>query len=309
MKHKRVKMDAIEVKDLVKRYGDVVAIDGVSFNVRKGEIFSLLGPNGAGKTTTIKSILGLIRIDGGEIKINGKDIFLNGKEAKKNIGYLPEMPSFYENLTALQTLQFFAELKGVDEDCMALLKEFGLEDAANRKVGTFSKGMMQRLALAQCLIGKPNLLILDEPASGLDAIGAYEVRKKIKELNKEGVTILFSSHILSEVQEISHRVAILNKGKIVAIDTIENLGKKFELHPKLRIELQRPSSYVLNFVKNVKGVEDAKMERNVIEVICNPAVKTNVIKAIEEAGGKIIDFKTIEPSLEEIFIKMVGENE
>ncbi len=302
-------MNAIEVNNLIKKYKDVVAVDGVSFNVEEGEIFSLLGPNGAGKTTTIKAILGLIKIDGGKIKINGKDIFLNGKKAKKSIGYLPETPSFYENLTALQTLRFFAELKGVEADCMALLKEFGLENAAHRRVGTFSKGMMQRLALAQCLIGEPKLLILDEPTSGLDALAAYEVRKKIKKLNEKGVTILFSSHILSEVQEVSHRVAVLNKGKIIAIDTIQNLGKKFKMHPKLRIELQRPSSYILNFVKNVRGVEEASMDRNVLEVVCNPGVKTNVIKAIEEAGGKIIDFKTIEPSLEEIFIKMVRKNE
>ena len=299
----------IEVKNLVKKYGNNVAVDDISFSVEKGEIFSLLGPNGAGKTTTIKALLGLIKIDRGEIKIDGKDIFLNGKEVKKNIGYLPETPSFYDNLTALQTLKFFAELKGVDEDCMQLLKEVGLEDVANRKISTFSKGMVQRLALAQSLIGKPKLLILDEPTSGLDAIASYRMRQKIKELNKNGVTVLFSSHILSEVQEVSHRVAILNKGKLVAIDTIDELGKKFEMNPKIKIELQRPSSYILNLVKNVRGVEEAKMEKNVLEVICNPAVKLNVLKAIEEAGGKIIDFKTEEPSLEEIFTKMVNEND
>ena len=297
----------ISVKNLKKIYGDIVAVDGISFNVEKGEIFSLLGPNGAGKTTTIKALLGLIKIDDGEIRINGIDVFSNGKKTKENIGYVPERASFYDNLTALQTLKFFSELKGVDEDCMALLKEFDLEKDANRKVVNFSKGMIQRLAIAQCLIGKPKLLILDEPTMGLDAVGAYKVREKIRELNENGITIFFSSHILSEVQEISHRVAILNKGKIIAIDTIENLGKMLEVHPKLRIELQRPSSYILNVVKNVRGVEDVKMEKNIIEIICSPNAKTNVIKAIEEAGGKIIDFKTVEPSLEEIFMKMVRE--
>ena len=299
----------IEVKGLVKKYRDVTAVNGISFKVEKGEIFSLLGPNGAGKTTTIKALLGLIKIDGGEIKIDGKDIFHDGKEIKKSIGYLPETPSLYDNLTALQTLQFFADLKGVNEDCMKLLKEVGLEDVANRKVATFSKGMVQRLALAQSLIGKPKLLILDEPTSGLDAIASYKIREKIKELNKNGTTILFSSHILSEVQEISDRVAILNKGKIIEVDSIEKLGKKFEMNPRLKIELQRPSTYIQNFVKNVRGVEEVKMDKNVLEVVCNPSVKLNVLRAIEEAGGKIIDFKTEEPSLEEIFMKMVNEND
>jgi len=297
----------IDVKNLTKKYGDVIAVDGISFDVKKGEIFSLLGPNGAGKTTTIKAILGLIKIDEGEIKIDGKNIFSDGKYVKRHIGYVPEVPSFYDNLTALQTLKFFAELKGVKEDLLSLLKEFGLEKDADRRVKTFSKGMIQRLALAQCLIGKPKLLILDEPTSGLDALGAYQIREKIKKLNEDGITILFSSHILSEVQEISRRVAILNKGKIVAIDTIENLGKRFKILPKLRIELQRPLPYILNFVRNVRGVEDAKMEKNVLEIICNPSAKTGVIKTIEEAGGKIVDFKTVEPSLEEIFIRMVKE--
>ncbi|RLF46523.1 MAG: ABC transporter ATP-binding protein [Thermoplasmata archaeon] len=297
----------IEAINLRKEYDGIVAVDGISFHVEKGEIFALLGPNGAGKTTTIKAILGLINYEG-EIKIDGKNA--KDKEIKKFIGYLPERVAFYDNLTALQTLQFFAELKRIKNiDFMALLKEVGLENDAHRKVGGFSKGMLQRLGFAQCLLGEPKLLILDEPTSGLDAIGAYEIRRKIKELNEKGVTILLSSHILSEVQELSHRVAIMNKGKFIAIDSVENLSKRFEVQPKLRIELQHPSKEIMNLVKEIKAVKDVKMDGNILEILCQPTAKLAIINAIEEAGGKIVDFKTVEPTLEEIFIKVVKEDE
>jgi len=299
----------IEVSNLRKEYDGVVAVDGISFKVEKGEIFALLGPNGAGKTTTIKSILGLINYEG-EIKIEGKEGRSNEKEIKRKLGYLPEKVAFYDNLTAIQTLQFFAELKGLKNvDFMALLKEVGLEKDAERKVGGYSKGMLQRLGFAQCIMGSPSLLILDEPTTGLDAVGAYELRDKIKRLNEEGVTILLSSHILSEVQELSDRVAIMNKGKVVAIDTVENLSKKFEVEPRLRVELQRPSEYILKVVKGIKSVKDVKADGNVLEILCPPSAKLSIINTIEEAGGKILDFKTVEPTLEEIFIKVVKENE
>ena len=298
----------IKVKNLRKEYDNIIAVDGVSFEVKKGEIFSLLGPNGAGKTTTIKSILGLINYDG-EIEIDGKNMKEREKEIKKLVGYLPERVAFYDNLTAFQTLQFFAELKGVEDKIDELLKEVGLEKDANRKVGGFSKGMLQRLGFAQCLLGNPKLLILDEPTTGLDAVGAYELRNKVKELNKKGVTILFSSHILSEVQELSHRVAIMNKGKIVAIDTVENLSKKLEIQPKLRVELQQSSPYIINVIKGIKSVKDIKVDKNILEITCPASAKLSIINTIENEGGKIVDFKTIEPTLEEVFMKVVKENE
>ena len=302
-------MEMIKVKNLRKEYDDIIAVDGISFEVREAEIFSLLGPNGAGKTTTIKSILGLINYDG-EIEVNGMDMKEREKEIKKLIGYLPERVAFYDNLTALQTLQFFAELKGMkNKNFDGLLKEVGLEKDANRRIGGFSKGMLQRLGFAQCLLGNPKLLILDEPTTGLDAVGAYELRSKIKELNKKGVTILLSSHILSEVQELSHRVAIMNKGKIVAIDTVENLSKKLEIQPKLRVELKKPSAYIINVIKGIKSVRDIKVDGNILEITCPASAKLSIINTIENEGGKIVDFKTIEPTLEEVFMKVVKENE
>ncbi|MBC7129317.1 MAG: ABC transporter ATP-binding protein [Thermoplasmatales archaeon] len=300
----------IEIRNLRKTYNGIVAVNNISFEVKKGEVFALLGPNGAGKTTTIKAILGLIKIDEGEVRINGIDVFSNEREAKKLIGYLPETPSFYENLTALQTLEFFAELRGVEkEKCVEILKEVGLGDAINRKVGGFSKGMIQRLGLAQCMMGSPSLLILDEPTSGLDALGAYEIRNRIRKMKEEGNTIVLSSHILSEVQELSDRVAIMNRGNIIAIDSVEKLSQKLKIQPKLKINILNPSEKILEAIKKVNGVEDIKIEGNIIEIKCSSETKASVINAIEDAGGKIIDFKTVEPTLEEIFVKMVKENE
>ena len=298
----------ISIKNLRKEYGTVTAVDGISFEVKRGEVFALLGPNGAGKTTTIKAILGLIQYEG-DIFIDGMNARENKKRIKKMIGYLPEKVAFYDNLTALQTLQFYAELKGIhDADLPALLKEVNLERDANRKVGGFSKGMVQRLGLAQSLLGTPELLILDEPTTGLDALGAFEVRTKIRELSEQGNTILLSSHILSEVQELSHRVAILNKGSIVAIDTVENLSKKLDVQPKLRIELEHVSDEMVQQVSALDGVRDVIVEGNVIEAICPPNAKLSIIKTLEEAGGTVVDFKTVEPSLEEIFIKVVKDH-
>ncbi|HDN50467.1 MAG TPA: ABC transporter ATP-binding protein [Thermoplasmatales archaeon] len=298
----------ISIKNLRKEYGTVTAVDGISFEVKRGEVFALLGPNGAGKTTTIKAILGLIQYEG-DIFIDGMNARENKKRIKKMIGYLPEKVAFYDNLTALQTLQFYAELKGIhDADLPALLKEVNLERDANRKVGGFSKGMVQRLGLAQSLLGTPELLILDEPTTGLDALGAFEVRTKIRELSEQGNTILLSSHILSEVQELSHRVAILNKGSIVAIDTVENLSKKLDVQPKLRIELEHVSDEMVQQVSALDGVRDVTVEGNVIEAICPPNAKLSIIKTLEEAGGTVVDFKTVEPSLEEIFIKVVKDH-
>jgi ABC-type multidrug transport system ATPase subunit len=299
----------IDVRNFKKEYNGVLAVDTISFSVKKGEVFALLGPNGAGKTTTIKAILGLIKYHG-DITINGLTINDKGKEIKKILGYLPETVSFYDNLTAVQTLKFFAELKGIkDQDIMGLLKEVGLEDDANRKVGNYSKGMLQRLGLAQSLLGNAQILILDEPTSGLDAVGAYDVRKKIKKLSETGNTILLCSHILSEVQEVCDQVAILNKGKIMAIDTVDNLSKKLRIQPKLKIKIEDITDEIVKQITKIKSVKNVKVDGDMLEVTCPPTTKLAVINAIEKAGLQISDFSTVEPSLEEVFMKMVSKNE
>ncbi len=295
---------AIQVKGLSKTFGETRAVDNISFNVRKGEVFGFLGPNGAGKTTTIKSILGFIQPDAGEIFINGLNMKRNSRDAKKDIGYLPEKVAFYDNLTAYQNLCFYADMKGVSrESCVSLLKEFGLIDARDEKVGSFSKGMLQRLGMARAVLGNPSILILDEPSNGLDPNGVALVRRKILQLKEDGVTVFLSSHILSEVQAVCDRVAIINRGRIVAIDTIDNLKAKLDLKPVLVIELGEEADGFVDKVESLEGVERVKAYNRRLEVTCSSEAKAKVILVIEENKGGILNIQTREPSLEEIFIR------
>jgi ABC-type multidrug transport system ATPase subunit len=297
--------NAISVKNLTKKYNGINAVNNISFNIKKGEIFGFLGPNGAGKTTTIKSILGLVNIDSGLIKINEYNILNNVKISKKKIGYLPEHVAFYDNLTAYQNLCFIAEMKKSSKDeCRLLIEEFGLSSAINKKVGTFSKGMIQRLGMARALIGTPEILLLDEPSGGLDPRGVVLIRRKIREMKKKGTTIMVSSHILSEIQEICDRVLIINKGEIVAQDTVDNLRKTLNIKPKITIELEELSEKIIKSVKAIKGIEKINIRDNNIDVICDSKNKARVIITIEKNGGKITNIKTKDPTLEEVFMKI-----
>lgn len=297
---------SIEINGLTKIYKDVRAVDNVSFNVRNGEIFGFLGPNGAGKTTTIKALLGLIHVNSGTIQINGFDMRKDSIEVKEKIGYLPEKVSFYENLTPVQTLNFFCELKGVDKTVVpSLIKEVGLEDAMYRKVGTFSKGMVQLLGIAQAMIGNPSIFILDEPTVGLDARWVRYIRQKIKVLNEHGATVIFSSHILSEVETLCNRVAIINKGKLIAEDTVANLNKYLHIKPRIEISIDGLNGKVPKVLENIDGVEVADAKGDILFVTCDTQVRSHIIAALEEAGFKVVNIKTIEPSLEDAFVKLI----
>jgi ABC-type multidrug transport system ATPase subunit/ribosomal protein S27E len=301
---------SIEVDGLTKKFKELTAVDNLSFNVRTGEIFGLLGPNGAGKTTTIKAILGLIHVNSGKIKINGFDIKEDDIEARKSVGYLPERVAFYNNLTPLQTLHFFCELRGDDKSIAeSLISEVGLEEAINRKVGTYSKGMVQLLGVAQVRIGNPPVYILDEPMAGLDARWVKTIREKIKILNRQGATILFSSHILSEVENICDRVAIISKGKLIAEDTVANLNKYLRIKPRLEISIPGLNGMVPDVIRDLEGVDDADAKDDTLFVFCESSVRSQVITTLEGAGLKIGGIKTIEPSLEEAFVKLISRDE
>lgn len=295
----------IETKNLTKTFGDVLAVDSLSMHVKRGEIYGFLGPNGAGKTTTIKMILGLMRPTKGEVYINGEKMHPDNVEVKKQIGFLPERVSFYRNLTPVQTLNFFCELKEVDKSIVPeLLKEVGLENDANRKVGTFSKGMVQLLGFAQAMIGSPSIYILDEPSSGLDARWVKVIREKIKALNEKGATVMFSSHILSEVQALCDRVCVINKGCLIAEDTIENLNRKLNIKPRLIMRVKN-AEISSKDIENIEGVESAEIKNNQIIVTCDGDKKLQIIEEIKSMGISIEDFHTIEPSVEDIFVKLL----
>ncbi|MCK4366220.1 MAG: ABC transporter ATP-binding protein, partial [Thermoplasmatales archaeon] len=249
----------------------------------------------------------LIHVNSGEIKINGFDIKKHEKELKKNIGYQPERIAFYDNLTALQNLHFYSEIKNAPKrDCMKLLEEFGLKESAHKRVSKFSKGMIQRLGVIRAIIGNPSILILDEPTIGLDPRAVLLIREKIRELNKRGTTVFISSHILSEVQEVCDRVGIINKGVLIAQDTISELSKKLKIKPKITVELEKISDRIVEAVKKVEGIDKLEISGNKIEIICDPKTRGKVVLAIGKAGGNIVDLQTKETSLEEVFMKYTG---
>ena len=297
----------IETRNITKRFKDVLAVNSLSMKVRKGEIYGFLGPNGAGKSTTIKMLMGLFHPTSGEAFINGKLVDGGGVDLRRDVGFLPERISFYDNLTPIQTLNFFCELRGVKKSVVpSLIKEVGLEDAANRKVGTFSKGMTQLLGVAQAMIGTPSIYILDEPTGGLDARWVKVVREKLKMLNEQGATIVFSSHILSEVQALCDRVAVIDKGKLVAEDTIESISEHLKIRPRLWIRSPNLNNQVPQWIREIKEIEDATAKDDTLLITCDPSARMKVMMAMKEKGVEIQDFKTIEPSLEEAFVRLLS---
>jgi ABC-2 type transport system ATP-binding protein len=224
------------------------------------------------------------------------------------VGFLPERISFYDNLTPIQTLNFFCELRDVDKSVVpSLLRNVGLESAANRRVGTFSKGMTQLLGIAQAMIGTPSIYVLDEPTGGLDARWVKAVRDKLRTLNEQGATIIFSSHVLSEVQALCHRIAIIDKGRLVAEDTIDNISGGLHIRPRLWIQSTGLNEKVLSWVREIEGVEDVAGKGDSMTITCDAGARLRVMITMQEGGLVIKDFRTVEPTLEEAFVKLLSE--
>jgi ABC-type multidrug transport system ATPase subunit len=300
----------IKTVNLSKNFKEVKAVSNLNMTVREGEIFGFLGPNGAGKTTTIKMIMGLIHPTEGDVLINGQKATAHSVEVRKDIGFLPERISFYDNLTPIQTLSFFCELKGCDKSIVEqLISDVGLKDAMHRKVGTFSKGMVQLLGVAQAMIGEPSIYILDEPMGGLDPRWVKMVRDKIMELNQSNATIVFSSHILSEVQNLCHRVAIINKGELIALDTIENLSEVLHIKPRLEIIIPGLDGKIPEGIEEIIGVDAVEAKGDRLYVTSDAAARAKVLAHLEDEGYTVSNFKTKEPSLEETFVKLVSQDE
>jgi ABC-2 type transport system ATP-binding protein len=296
----------IKTEDLNKCFKNVKAVQGVNLNVKKGDIYGFLGPNGAGKTTTIKMILGLTCPDSGNVFIKGRSIAESGVDLRASIGYLPERAQLYKNLTAIQTLNFFAELKRVDKkECDELLGKVGLSKWRDYKVGTFSKGMVQLLGIGQALLGDPELLILDEPTAGLDPRWSRVLKDIILEKNSKGTTVFFSSHLLFEVEELCKRVAILNKGQIIVEDTIDKISAGVYLKPQLILKIQGDTQVAVKILK--EGGFDCQLVGNQLKVPVESDQKTKVLNLLEDNGVVIKDFRTEEPSLEAAFMKYLGD--
>lgn len=310
----------IEIQNLTKRYGQILAVDNLNFTVEKGEILGFLGPNGAGKSTTMNIITGYLPSTEGTVKVSGFDIAQEPNEVKKRIGYLPENPPLYMDMTVDEYLNFVSQLKKVEKgerkkqisDIVELLR---IADVRKRLIKNLSKGYKQRVGVAQALIGNPEVLILDEPTVGLDPNQILEVRNVIKDLGKEH-TIILSTHIMQEVKAICERVVIIDKGKIVAVDTPENLSKNISNSAKMVVTIAGPKKAVLDALKGIYGVKHVdvlkKKEDDVFDYVVNSDKEIDVRKTVffefAKLGYPIMEFRTEEMDLEEVFRELTTKN-
>ena len=300
-------MTAIEIDGVTKRFGDVVAVRDLSLDVESGEVFGFLGPNGAGKSTTINMLLDFVRPTEGEIRVLGRDVHDESVAVRQHLGVLPEGFSVYDRLTGRQHLEFAIESKGSDDDPDAILDRVGLDDAGDRKAGGYSKGMAQRLVLGMALVGDPDLLILDEPSTGLDPNGARQMRDIVREEADRGATVFFSSHVLGQVEAVCDRVGILRDGELVAEDSIEGLRDATSADTVLRITADDVTEDALADVRALDGVSEVSESEETLRVSCESDVKTTVLSTLEDAGVDVRDFDTEEASLEDLFVAYTTE--
>lgn len=311
----------IEVKNVTKKYGKVTAIDNISFTIKEGEIIGLLGPNGAGKSTTMNMLTGFIEQTTGEILIDGNNMLKKPKKAKKQIGYMPEGVPLYTDLTVKEFVTYMAQIKQIDkktrkEKVEKILEQTGLKEVSKKLIRNLSRGYKQRVSMAGALVGEPKILILDEPTVGLDPKQITEIRNLIKELGKTH-TVILSSHILSEVSQICNKVIIINKGKIIAIDTPENLENKVINNNSVYITVEDPENKMETIqqkIKNIKKVElIAKNEDGTKQYVIQAEGEVDLRKTIFSELAKenitIFEMKKADASLEEAFMKLIEGGE
>lgn len=310
----------IEINNVTKIYGSHRAVDDITFTVNNGEILGFLGPNGAGKSTTMKMITGYMPPTSGSIKIDGYDIFEEPMMAKRRIGYLPEMPPLYNDMTVNSYLDFVSDLKGVKatekKDMLDhVINEIGLKEVRKRLIKNLSKGYKQRVGLAQAIIGEPDVLILDEPTVGLDPKQIKEIRDIIKKLGEKH-TIILSTHILPEVSMICNRVVIIDKGKIVAIDDTENLSNGLQNERRYEVQIAGPSNKIKELIKELYGVKKVIIKGKDDDIVTAEIITTverdirkEMFFSLAKAGYPIIELKSIGFSLEEVFLQLTTKEE
>lgn len=305
----------IEVKNLSKSYGSKLAVDGISFTADESEILGFLGPNGAGKSTTMNMLTGYLSSSGGQALINGVDILEDPVRAKKDIGYLPEQPPLYLDMTVMEYLSFVYSLKKCKLPKRSHLAEIcslvKITDVRNRVIRNLSKGYKQRVGLAQALVGNPKVLILDEPTVGLDPKQIIEIRTLIKKLGKNH-TVILSSHILSEVQAVCDKIVVIDKGKLVANDTTENLSHSLSADHKLTVQIEGPVKEVRQLLEQIPQMVEVHLNRTIEKTIgeyelnaeegCD--IRREVFKRMAARNYPILLMRSSELTLEEIFLKL-----
>ena len=307
-------MNAIEVDNLTKLFDDFTAVDHLDFEVKNGEIFGFLGPNGAGKTTTARMLTGIIKPSSGKVRIMGLDIRQDPIKAKQIMGVVPELSNAYTDLTAWNNLQFMAELYGVPKKdarqrAEELLGKFDLYERKDHKVSTFSKGMKQKLILAMSLMNDPEILFLDEPTSGLDVMSARLIKDMVLELNKEGKTIFLTTHYMEEANQLCSRVAIINHGKIAAIDAPEKLKMRIGGLEWVEVSFDMPVD--ASDFSDLSGVIDIRMSGDKLRLYTNEPGRTiyQLVDYSRSNDLEIVMLNTLTPTLEDVFIKLTEEME
>ena len=303
----------INTKGLTKYFGNFKAVNDLTLNVKKGEIYGFLGPNGAGKTTTILMLLGIMKPTKGEISLFDRPLYGDYFNIKKKIGVVSEKQYLYKEMTPFEYLDFFADfyrVKNRKKRIKELLEWVNLSEVQDKKLKQFSRGMQQKVGIARAIIHNPEILILDEPISGLDPIGIKEVRDMIEEQKRLGKTIFISSHLLSEVEKICDRVGIVNKGVLLAEDKMENLKMRWSKEREIEIELKKVIPEVIKALSSLGFVNKVTQEKNllVVKVKTDRDHRDELVKIISSQGGDILGFKLREMSLEEAFITITQKN-
>jgi ABC-2 type transport system ATP-binding protein len=310
----------ITVENLTKRYAAKTAIEGVSFQVEKGEILGFLGPNGAGKTTTMRIVTGFMPASDGTVRVDGFDVFEKPIDVRRRIGYLPENPPLYLEMTVAGYLRFVAKIKGVpndklDAEVRRVMERVNITDVRERIIAKLSKGYKQRVGLAQALLHDPPVLILDEPTIGLDPKQIHEVRELIKDLAGNH-TVVLSTHILPEVEQTCHRVIIIDRGKIVAVDTPRNLRFQLQGAERISLEIQGPVSEITSKLKAMPGVVDVRKisdtdgrHRFQVEGELRKDIRSDLARTIVQNGWGLYELQSATMSLEDIFLKLTTAEE
>ena len=305
----------ITTEELTRNFGDLVAVNKLNIEIKKGDIYGFLGPNGAGKTTTIRMLSTLIKPTSGTACIMDYDVQKEPNRARRAIGIMPERPGFYEEMSGRKQLRFYGEFYKIprsklDPRIEDLMARVGLTRFIDAAIKTYSHGMRKRLAIAQSMLHDPKILILDEPSTGLDPAGVMEFRELIRALNKEGYTIFLSSHMLPEIQQVCNRVGILRRGKLVAEDTIDNLRDQLIAKSADRITVVATGidDAILASVRAIDGVANADISDwgMMIQAEQSTSVQAEVNEALVRGGARVTAFTTLQPTLEDVFLDITG---
>lgn len=304
----------VQIKNLVKRYGDNLVVDNVNLEIAEGEVFGLLGPNGAGKTTIINMLLGLTKVDGGEISIFGKKVNGNREDVSKHIGIVPQVLAIYEDLTAVENVSFFGRLYGLkgkllQERVAEALAFTGLSDKSKAFPKKFSGGMKRRLNIACALVHRPRLIIMDEPTVGIDPQSRNHILGSVQELHAQGSTIIYTSHYMEEVEELCSRIAIMDQGRIIAQGSNEELNELVSSEDRIVVELAGINYTVVDGVKQLGGVKDCILTDNTLTILVgkNNSIIAQIVEVITSAGAEVVSLSAEKPTLESVFLTLTGK--